>query len=374
MLSLKLGRRCNGVRRELFFPFFKFLYSTNSTTTGAETAPSFVTEFLTNSLGFSREESTSISAKVTRYSSTTRPVLVLDSLRNIGLDSTQIRNCVSKYPRLLYFDADKNLIPKLECLRELGFSDSDIADILTKGPDILGRGLDSIIKPSIASLRLLFGSDEDLRKTIKSYPWILVANQAMLEIVSYFKEIGLSNKQIRWFLASKPDSLNFQRKWFEEKVSILENDFGIVRGSSLFVYGVYAMARLSKLSIDKKCAIFRSFGWSDSEIIAMFQHQPCYFALSEGNIQKKLDYFMNTLGWKPDYMSTRPVLSYSLEKRVMPRVDVFNALKEKNLGITMPSLYVIIVCSESKFVKTLLLPYKDVLPGMYESYKKIVGR
>ncbi|RAL47001.1 hypothetical protein DM860_017042 [Cuscuta australis] len=66
--------------------------------------------------------------------------------------------------------------------------------------------------------------------------------------------------------------------------------------------------------MDKKVATFRSFGWSDSEIVTTFHTQPCYFTLSEANIRNKLDYYMNKLAWEPAHMSTRPLLTYSLEK------------------------------------------------------------
>ncbi|CAH9064414.1 unnamed protein product [Cuscuta epithymum] len=82
---------------------------------------------------------------------------------------------------------------------------------------------------------------------------------------------------------------------------MLEKNFGICPNSTMFFYGFYAMTSESKSSMEKKFAGFRSFGWSDSEIITMFQKQPFYF--------------MNGLGCKMDFLSRRSVFTYGLEKR-----------------------------------------------------------
>ncbi|VFQ80173.1 unnamed protein product [Cuscuta campestris] len=370
MFGLTLGTCWNGTGRELFF--FSRSYCSTSTD-GRETAPaprSFLPEFLTDSLGFSLKESTSIASKVVKYSSRTRPVLVVDILKGTGLDSSEIRKCVSRFPRLLYFDVDKTLTPKFEFLQELGFSSSDLAHIIVKAAEIFSMGLDTNLRPNVASLLQVYGGNtEDLRRTVKSFPWMLCCRY-LPENISYFKEIGFSIEQIRRFVSYRQRPSCYPTRWFQERVDILENNFGILRGSPKLFYGLYATCCASKSKMDKKVAIFRSFGWSESEIITMFHTQPNYFAYSEANIQRKLDYYMNNLGLEPAYMSTRPFLTYSLEKRVIPRIEVVtNTLKEKKPS----SFYSIICLTESNFEKKYLLPYKDVVPGIYESYKSKIG-
>nr|GMD91194.1 transcription termination factor MTERF5, chloroplastic-like [Ipomoea batatas] len=375
MFVQTFGRRCNGGHREreVFFSFF--ISRSPYSTTASETSTAFLPEYLAGTLGFSREESISAAAKVTCYTSTTKPALVVDYLKRMGLDLTQIRKCVSRYPKLLYFDVDKNLDPKLQCLQEVGLSGSDLADVIARGAQFLERGLDTNLKPNLAFLKIVFGNNEDVRKTIKNYPAMLRTScQIMQDNVSYFQKLGFSNEKIKWYISRKPMALRFPLQWFEERVHMLEKDFGIPRESPMFFYGMYAIASASKLSMEKKFAVFRSFGWADSDIITMFQHQPFYFTLSEANLQKKLDYFMNKVGYTPDFLSTRSALAYSLEKRVLPRVYVLNTLKEKKLSMKNHCLYSIICFTEAKFEKLFLLPYKDAVPELYGSYKSRVGR
>ncbi|CAH9128303.1 unnamed protein product [Cuscuta epithymum] len=371
MFTQTFLRRRNGGCRGKPPSFFISFRSTYSTT--AVESPSFSTtllsDYLSESLGFSREESTSIAARVTRYSSPTKPILVVDFLKQMGLDLTQIKACVSKYPKLLYFDVDKNLNPKLQCLQDLGFSGSGIADIVFKGGGFLDRGLDTNLKPNIALLKEVFGNNEDVSSVIKNYPALLrTSSQVLYDNVSYFQKLGFSNQRIKWFMARRPMAFRFPLEWFKERAHMLENDFGICPNSTMFFYGMYAMTSASKSSMEKKFAVFRSFGWSDSEIVTMFQKQPFYFTLSEDNLRKKLDYFMNGLGCKMDFLSTRSVFTYSLEKRVMPRVAVLDILREKKLFVKTVCVYTLLCLTESKFEKQFLLPYKDLVPDLCESY------
>ncbi|RAL47003.1 hypothetical protein DM860_017044 [Cuscuta australis] len=371
MFGLTLGSCCNGTGRELFFISRSYC---STPTDGRETSlgpSSFLPEFLADSLGFSRKESATIAAKVIRYSSRTKPSLVVDVLKEIGLDTSQIKKCVSRFPRLLYFDIDKTLSPKFEFLQELGFSSSDLTEIIVKAPEIFSGGLDTNIRLNVAALADIFGGNtEDLRRTIKSFPWLLHSGFVPKNI-SYFKELGFSIDQIRRFISIMSLPFCYPTRWFQERVDMLVNDFGLPRGSSKLFYAVRATSNLSKSKMERKLAIFRSFGWSESEIVTTFSTQPNYFALSEASIQRKLDYYMNKLGLKPAYMSAIPFLSYSLEKRVIPRIEVVtHTLKEKK----RPSLYAIICLAESKFEAKYLLPYKDVMPDLYESYKSKVGR
>ncbi|VFR00331.1 unnamed protein product [Cuscuta campestris] len=205
MFGVTLGRSC-------CIGAFISRSSYSTATAGRETSPlasSFLPEFLTGALGFSKKESIKVAAKVIKFSSRTRPVLVVHILKQTGLDSSQIRKCVSRVPRLLYFDVQKTLRPKLECLQELGFSTSDLAGILAKGADILTAGLDTYLRPNLAALAQIFGGNtDDLRKTIKSYPWLLCAVRCrvVLENVSYFKELGFLIDKIRWFMTIDQDT------------------------------------------------------------------------------------------------------------------------------------------------------------------------
>ncbi|KAH0683607.1 hypothetical protein KY290_022230 [Solanum tuberosum] len=61
--------------------------------------------------------------------------------------------------------------------------------------------------------------------------------------------------------------------------------------------------------LDRKIGIFRSFGWSDDDILPMFRKLPYCLALSEVRIQKALNLFMKELGVKSAYLVSYPYTS-----------------------------------------------------------------
>nr|DAD39871.1 TPA_asm: hypothetical protein HUJ06_014194 [Nelumbo nucifera] len=77
---------------------------------------------------------------------------------------------------------------------------------------------------------------------------------------------------------------------------------------------------------------FKSFCWSDDEILCSFRKQPTCLSISEENISAKLDFFMNKLNLKPSVLSKNPIIfGLSLEKRVIPRLYVMQILLSKGL-------------------------------------------
>ena len=67
---------------------------------------------------------------------------------------------------------------------------------------------------------------------------------------------------------------------------------------------------------------------------------------------------MKELGYKPEYLTRKLLLTCSLEKRTVPRHKVLVVLNEKGL-VTYP-LDKAICLKELEFVKKFVLPFKEV--------------
>ncbi|KVI07245.1 Mitochodrial transcription termination factor-related protein, partial [Cynara cardunculus var. scolymus] len=133
-----------------------------------------------------------------------------------------------------------------------------------------------------------------------------------------------------------------------------------------------ALSTATKL--ETKFEVYRSFGWSDSEIITMARALPVCLRRSEAKLQTTLNFFMNELGYTAAYLATHPkMLVYSLEKRVMPRNSVLEILKEKKLLKYNFSLCSVVALSEVKFLDDFVLPYCDFVPHLYEAYPNATG-
>ncbi|KAG5612529.1 hypothetical protein H5410_023810 [Solanum commersonii] len=71
-------------------------------------------------------------------------------------------------------------------------------------------------------------------------------------------------------------------------------------------YGFRVVSSQKKSMLDRKIGIFKSFGWSDDDILHMFRKLPYCLALSEVRIQKALNLFMKELGVNSAYLVSYP--------------------------------------------------------------------
>ncbi|CAK9184922.1 unnamed protein product [Ilex paraguariensis] len=331
----------------------------------------FMVDYLIDSLGFSREEAISASTKVTHLKSPKNPDLVLNLLKQIGFDNTQIKNIVFSAPTLLSSDVDKTLKPKIRVLQDLGLSGSDLAKFIKGNRGLFNRGLDTHIIPSLDYLRRALRSDENVIRALKRSQWLLTCNtlKKMPPNVLLLRKCGLSIEKIEKFIINNPRYVLQKPEWLEEIVHRVEEELGIPRVSRMFLYGIDALASSSKSTLERKFGIFRSFGWSNSEISTMARNLPYCLSLSEAKIRNALNYFMKEIGYAPGYLASHPkLLMHSLEKRVVPRNEVLKILIEKKLNKSKQSLYAVVCLTESKFIEDYVLPYKNKMPDLYGAY------
>ncbi|XP_060197929.1 transcription termination factor MTERF2, chloroplastic-like [Lycium barbarum] len=341
------------IKLELFF-----------STTNAQ--PNLMPEFLVNSLGYSRDKAISASNKVTFLKpGNNKPYLVLDFFKNIGLDKTQIKMLVSPAPSLLFANVENTLKPKIKVLEEFGLSGSDLARVISRSGAFFRTSLDSGIKPSLKYLREVLSSDDSVVKAIKRAPTLLHyhLHKAMAPNISLLHNLGCSSLDIEKLFLRNPRIFLQKPEWLEDIVERVEKDFGIRTDSRMFFYGVEMLSSLSKSSLEMKLGIFKSFGWSDSDITMMVQRLPLCLTTSEAKLRNVLKFFMGELGYESSYIASHPtLLMFSLEKRVLPRNKILELLKEKKLIKRVPCFYTVIKCSEWEFLETYVLPLRDEMP------------
>ncbi|KAK4352453.1 hypothetical protein RND71_027971 [Anisodus tanguticus] len=355
---------------------FKSQYLYSTTATPAPTRTHFLVKYLVDSLGFSKEEATLASSKVTSWKSLKNPDLVLNFLKQTGLDNTQIKKLVSRVPKLLLRDVSKTLKPKFQCLMDLGLSGSDLVNVIAKDVTIVERGLVTHLRPTIDCLRRTLGSDENVVKAIKRASWLLSfgAPNIVETNVLLLRNSGVCDEKIKKLVLKNPRYITQKTDWVKDLLHRVENDFRVPLDSAMFPYGFQTLASQKKSRCEKKIEIFKSFGWSHDDVLTMFRKLPYCIALSEVKIQKGLNLFMKECGFGPAYLASRPsILNYSLEKRVLPRMQVLKILDEKKLKRRKWALYNVMSLTETKFIQYFVLPYKDQIPDLYDPLKKTVA-
>ncbi|OIT22715.1 PREDICTED: uncharacterized protein LOC109217235 [Nicotiana attenuata] len=355
--------------------FTSVRYSTDEAISTTTKNP-FLSDYLIKLLGFSRDEANSATAKLNSMKPPKSPDLVIKFFQEIGLERTEIKKLVSITPQLLFSDVNRTLKPKFQCLLESGLSGSDLVNLFRSDARALFRGVDSHFRPSLEYLRKLFSSEECLVKAIKKSPWLLAPNgpKQINPKILLLQRFGFSNPKIEKLLVQKPRVVLQKTGWLEEKLHRVEKDLQISPKSGMFFYGVIALVSVSNSTVKKKMGIFRSSGWCDLDIMTVFRKQPLCLVTSEAKIQRALDFFTGELGYKPEHLVCNPaVLMLSLDKRVIPRNDVLKVLEEKKLNQKVSFLRALRL-SERMFRSIFVLPYKEEVPNLYESYMTSVRR
>ncbi|KAL3371465.1 hypothetical protein AABB24_008152, partial [Solanum stoloniferum] len=361
---------------KLFFisgSWSQFCYSTSAT---VHSQNPLLSNYLIKSLGFSRYEANAAAAKLNSVKAPKNPDLVIKFFQEMGLERTEIKKLVSITPRLLFSDVNRTLKPKFQCLREVRVSGSDLVDLFLADGKALYNAVGSHLRSNLDFLRKLVSNEETLVKLIKRSPYLLAVNGPKIfePKILLLQKFGFSNDQIEKLILQKPRILLQKFEWLEEILHKAEKDLHISPTSGMFMYGVLAVIALGKSTVENKMGVFRSCGWCDQDIMTVFRKQPLCLAMSEARVLRALDVFTRVLGCKPEYLISNPaLLMLSLDKRVIPRNQVLKVLEEKKLNQKVSfsrAMYI----SEPMFRSEFVLPYKDEIPNLYESYVTCVRR
>nr|XP_009611158.1 transcription termination factor MTERF15, mitochondrial-like [Nicotiana tomentosiformis] len=347
-----------------------------STAASAATSYNYLlAEILVNSLGFSNEKAISTSANVTLLKpGNNKPQLVINFFQQIGLDKTHIKSLVSSNPRLLFSDVDKTLKPKIKVFQELSLSGTDLAKVIAKSGSFFLLSLDNSIRSNLDYFRKLLGSDDSVAKFIKREPrflWGINAPKLMSPNILLLQNLGFSSVDIQKLMLWNPRIFTQKAGRLKDIVDRVEKTFFLSRDCNMFIHGVYALVWLDESTVKKRLEIFRSFGWSDSEIFTLVQKLPLCLTRSEAKIRNTLNFLMKELGYESHYLASHPTfLTCSLEKRILPRHNVLKLLNEKGPTKCSQKLYTAVICSESKFLERYVLPFKDEMPEVFDIYIK----
>ncbi|XP_021762926.1 transcription termination factor MTERF9, chloroplastic-like [Chenopodium quinoa] len=189
-------------------------------------------------------------------------------------------------------------------------------------------------------------------------------------VVQFFKQLGFQQSDFQKIINREPLILVSRVDTTLKPNIQLLNDLGMPRDSSMFLYGVTFLLCFGEKNIKDKFEVFKSFGWTHSDIMKLIRQNPMCFTGSEAMIKERLHYLMNQMGYKPDYLAMQTKLFIcSMEKRLLPRHRVLQILKEKGLLRMDYLLSSVVSLSESVFLKRFVLPFKEV----HEVYAQLTG-
>ncbi|KAF6149369.1 hypothetical protein GIB67_016907 [Kingdonia uniflora] len=95
------------------------------------------------------------------------------------------------------------------------------------------------------------------------------------------------------------------------------DEFGVKHDSGLFIRAVKVMGGMKKATTEAKVELYKSYGWSELDIISAFRKFPHVLAGSDQNIRITMSFLINEVRYKPIDITLRPaLLSGSLEKGI----------------------------------------------------------
>ncbi|XP_078151901.1 transcription termination factor MTERF8, chloroplastic-like [Carex rostrata] len=335
----------------------------------------FLAKYLISSLGFSPDKALKCStdSAFTTVKSSDQPESVVRFLKETGLSDDQIKNVVSFYPRLLASNVETILKPKVRELMDGGFSGELLVQLIRSNPKAL------VSKHTLS--RLLFWrdfvgkGDQALLKILLRNGWLIQydLDKYVAPRINLFKEYGLSNPNIVRVL-EHGHTMSRSLDSLKETLMFIE-ELGIPRESGKFFSTFNALCRYSKEKLKRKAEFIKTTcGWSQEELCSALTRAPSVLASSENKIKSTMDFLIQQAKLEPGSIASQPLLlTYSLEKRLVPRHHVLGILVAKGLEKSC-NLSTVCILTEKTFLEKYIEPYKKEAPELVEAYSAALSQ
>ncbi|KAM5551626.1 transcription termination factor MTERF15, mitochondrial-like [Rosa sericea] len=329
---------------------------------------SFTVNYLINSCGLSPEGAISASKRV-KLGSAARADSVLAHFRNHGFSGTQIAQVIRSCPKFLAADFEKTLLPKLEYFSSVGLSRQDLARVVSSNPNILGHSLEKQIIPVHKFIRSLL-SEQDVIAVLKRGSRIFSANQCNILVpnIKLLIELGMPQSCISRLLTHCTNDVIVNHEKFVKAVHEAK-EMGFDMENSRSLWAIRALCRKNKLDHCRQVYMMR-WGWSEDDVLSAFRMHPPCMIMSVKKLMQVMDFLVNKMGWPSRMIAKHPlVLSFSFEKRIIPRCSVVKVLMLRGLKNENLNLNYVLQPAEKEFLEKFVTKYLDRVPQLLSVYQ-----
>lgn len=290
-------------------------------------------------------------------------------LQTFGFSQTHVNKILDKESTRIL--GPKTLKPKLEFLLSIcNQSEPDVVKIVNRTPHLLRRSLNNHLIPVFDMLKLVTGNHNNAAAAIMSNPFVLTYSISipLLQNIEFLQTLGVPENQILKFITGYGQVIGKQHDKFCKVVGKVK-EMGFDLSSYSFRRAVLSLCLINDETWEAKFEIYRSFGFSDDEIVSMFKKLPAIVAYSEKRIGEVMEFFVKKLGCSPSRLVVVPyVIGFSLEKRTIPRCSVLQTLESKKSISCSSSLYHILAMTECAFLEKFVNAHKDKVPEVMDAY------
>jgi mTERF domain-containing protein len=301
-----------------------------------------------------------------RLNSASNPDAIIALLAGAGLSRPDIAAVVSADPLLLRASV-KNIAPRILALRDcIGLSSPQIASFLLVGSHALRDG---DVTPRLEFFISFYGSFDRVLVAAKRTRDLLTTSleRIIKPNIALFRQGGVPDVakvclKNTWVLTFKPERV----KEFMQRAE----ELGVPATSPLFRQAVAIVASVFSEKVAAKLEFFkRTLGCSETEVSIAVSKMPCILGLSDVTLLRNIEFLINEAAMEPQYIIKRPILlTFSLEKRLVPRHHVMKVLQEKGLLNSNMNLFSLAHLGEEAFKSKFVDCHKDSVPGLADAY------
>ncbi|XP_061362337.1 transcription termination factor MTERF2, chloroplastic-like [Gastrolobium bilobum] len=333
----------------------------------------FTISYLINSCGLSPELARERSRRV-NLKNPDGPNVVLDLLRNYGFSKAQITKLVGKCPLVLVSKAGTTLLPKLKFFHSIGVSTNDMPKILICNYNLLTSSLKKCLIPRYEIIRSVVRDDWEVVRALRNSPRNFTFSYLMNDFIPNIKvlrQCSVPQASISLLIVNFPSAAYAKHSKFVEAVKTVK-DIGCNPLKRTFVMAVQVLLTMSKAAWESRFEVYERWGWNREMTLGAFRKFPNFMKLSEETITKKMSFIVKNMVWPSEDIAKYPsVLSYSLEKRITPRLSVIKILKLKCLVENNLQLSSFMCRTEEKFLKRFVINFQEDVPLLPDVYKGI---
>jgi mTERF domain-containing protein len=262
---------------------------------------------------------------------------------------------VSKVHKLYKSLLDKpsqDLEEGLELLSECGLTTpAQIRRAVLGNPGIFLYKSKRDLKSRLSYLRSIINK-EDMCKLVYTDSKILDKSEDKLKsAISLLQRLGLEGEALSKLVARQPRLVMYAEEKVMESFKVAEG-LGLEKGSQKFGHALRAILGIGQGKIDRKLQCLSSLGFSEKQIYKFSSRTPWLLGLSEEKLKRNVDFLVKSLGLPLDDIDRCPcLLQCNLERRIIPRYRVMEALKSMQLLKTERISPYIVKLTDKRFLE-----------------------
>uniref|UniRef100_A0A0D3HJC3 Uncharacterized protein n=1 Tax=Oryza barthii TaxID=65489 RepID=A0A0D3HJC3_9ORYZ len=271
--------------------------------------------------------------------------------------------------RVLTADIEKVIKPNIAALQECGLTVYDIVKMASLAPRMLVCNPKQVESSARRADELGLHRSSGLFKYGVAINCCISEDKAAAKMRFLSSILGCSMDKVRGIVCRTPAILGYSEENIGSKIEFLASTLGCsMNNICCVVYKSPPILGLSEENLCGKIEFFSSIlGCPQEKICAVLCKHPKVIGLSNENLCRKINFMIAVVGLEPEDIVERLwVLTFSLEKRMVPRHSVIKILRA--MGNDVVDFSNSLKYSEKKFIARCIDPYKKAAPTLVDAY------